>query len=393
MVAGGVIAARLLGPEDRGYLALLVLVPLIVAKVGGLGIPLAVAFYVARDREATAGIWAALRPVVMFQSGLLAGVHLLALWALLIDEPRYVTNAARYTVLLVPALLAQDYGLALLQGRGRFTAFNVLRLAPIVIYAAGVTVLLEMGLDGLSDIAAVWAGANVVLGILTIGVALSGIGPRSEPEFVPPVKDMMAFGARRLLGADSAIEYYGVDQAVVGLFVSPTALGLYSVGPAFTSLPGSIANSLGVVAYPRLAEHRDPAEARRQLMRFFVATVVLCAVVVAALEVTADSLVPFLFGDAFRESVPIARILLVSALLIAARRILSDGARGLGLPTLGMLAEAVSLVTLIPALVVYLPLWGTEGVAFSLVVAGVAGLVVMLVGLARASREQTTSGG
>lgn len=383
MVVSGVIAARLLGPEDRGYLALLVLVPLIVAKVGGLGIPLAVTYYVARERDATAGIWAALRPVVVFQCGLLAGVHLLVLWALLSDEPRYVTDAALVTALLVPAVLAQDYGLALLQARGRFTAFNVLRLTPIVIYAAGVTVLLVMDLDGLSEVAAVWAGANVVLGVLTTVVALSGIGPANDGAPVPRVREMVAFGAKGLLGANSAIEYYRVDQAVVGLFLTPTTLGLYSVGLAFTNLPRSIANSLGVVAYPHLAEQTEPVEARRRLWRFFAVTVGACVVVVGALELTAGWLVPFFFGEAFADSVPIVRIVLLSALLIAARRILSDGARGLGQPGLGTVAEAVSVITLIPAVAVFLPLWGVEGVAFALVVAGLVSLPVMFIGLAR----------
>lgn len=392
MVVSGVIAARLLGPEDRGYLALLVLVPIIVAKVGGLGIPLAVTYYVARDRKATAGIWSALQPLVLFQAGLLAGVHMVALWALLGDEPQYVTDAALYTVLLVPAVLAQDYGLALLQARGRFTAFNVLRLTPIVIYAVGVTVLLVMDLDGLSEIAAVWAGANVVLGALTMVVALSGIGHAVDGHEIPRVSAMVAFGAKGLLGANSAIEYYRVDQAVVGLFLTPIALGLYSVGLAFTNLPRSIANSLGVVAYPHLAEQTDPAVARRKLWRFFTATVISCAAVVAVLEVAAGWLVPVFFGDEFKDSVPIVRIVLVSGLLIAARRILSDGARGLGHPTLGTVAEVVSLVTLAPALAVFLPLWGVEGVAFSLVVAGAASLLVMFVGLARASRDRPIGG-
>ena len=331
MVVSGVIAARLLGPEDRGYLALLVLVPLIVAKVGGLGIPLAVTYYVARDRPATAGIWAALRPLVLFQAALLAGVHMVALWALLSDEPQYVTDAALYTVLLVPAVLAQDYGLALLQARGRFTAFNILRLTPIVIYAAGVTVLLVMDLDGLSEIAAVWAGANVVLGALTMVVALSGIGRVVDGHEIPRVREMVAFGAKGLLGANSAIEYYRVDQAVVGLFLTPIALGLYSVGLAFTNLPRSIANSLGRGGLPPPGGADRPGGGPPQAQAVLRGYRGLVRGVVAVLEVTAGWLVPFFFGDEFKDSVPIVRIVLVSGLLIAARRILSDGARGLGL--------------------------------------------------------------
>ena len=38
-LASGMAAARMLGPEDRGYLALLMLVPVILTQLGGLSNP------------------------------------------------------------------------------------------------------------------------------------------------------------------------------------------------------------------------------------------------------------------------------------------------------------------------------------------------------------------
>jgi O-antigen/teichoic acid export membrane protein/O-antigen ligase len=386
LVVSGVIVARMLGPENRGYLALLVLVPLVLAQAGALGVPLAVTYQIARDRTAAAGVWAALRPVVLFQAALLAGLHCVVLWALLSNDPDYVTSAALVTIVLVPAHLSQQYGLAVLQGRERFLAFNILRTAPAAVYAAAVAVLLVTDLDGLGEVALLWTGANVAIGVLTLMVALRGLGPRGEGP-VPPVREMVGFGAKGLLGASSPIEYFRLDQAVVGLFLTPVSLGIYAVALAFTNLPRFISTSVGMVAYPHVAAQSDPVEARRQLRRFFLLTIVACVAVVAALEVSAEWLVPFFFGSEFESAVPIVRIVLVSALLIAARRILADGARGLGRPGLGTVAELVSLVTLIPALAVFMPMWGLEGVAAALVAAGAVSLPVMLIGLARSGPD------
>ena len=386
LAVSGVIAVRMLGPEDRGYLALLVLVPLIVAKLGGLGIPLALTYHVARDRSATAGIWAKLWPLVLFQCGLLAGLHAIMLWALLENDPSYVLSASLVTLVLVPAALAQDYGLATLQGKGRFLAFNVLRQAPAVVYAAALVVLLLLDLDSLGEVAVAWSGANALLGALTLTVALRHLG-EVLPERAPRIRGMVAFGAKGLLGSNSPIEYYRLDQAVVGLFLTPVALGLYVAALAFTNLPRFISTSVGMVAYPHVASVKDPAVAKRKLWRFFTITVAACLAVVVALELTAGVLVPFFFGEAFRDSIDLVRILLVSALLIAARRILADGARGLGLPTLGTVAEVVSLLTLAPALPLCISRWGVEGVAIALVIAGATSLVVMLVGILFATRR------
>src|SRR5918999_2584105 len=64
-VASGVAAARVLGVEGRGYLALLVLFPTIFALVGALGLPLAATFAVAREpRRARAVVHALFLPAV-----------------------------------------------------------------------------------------------------------------------------------------------------------------------------------------------------------------------------------------------------------------------------------------------------------------------------------------
>lgn len=378
----GVIVARMLGPENRGYLALLILVPLIVAQVGGLGVPLSLTYYIARDPSAGKAIWRSIRPVALFQAGLLAGVHCLVLWALLRDEPGYVVDAALVTVALVPATLAQEYGLAMLQGCGRFVAFNVIRLLSGVLYSAGLVLLLVLDADRLQEVAVTWTATLAGVSVVTMAIATRGLG--SAPDATAPTaREMISFGAKGLLGSNSPIEYYRLDQAVVGLFLTPAALGVYAVALSFTNLPRFVSSAVGMVAYPHVAGQSDPAEGRRKLWRFFFVTVAACLAIVVVLELSAGFLVPFFFGDEFADSVPLVRILLVAALLLAARRILADGARGLGLPGLGTVAELVSIIVLVPAVAVFLPLWGVEGVAVAMVAAALASLPVILIGLAR----------
>lgn len=109
-------------------------------------------------------------------------------------------------------------------------------------------------------------------------------------------------------------------------------------------------------------------------------TLLLCGATVGIIEVGLPVLVPLLFGTPFRAAIGVARILLISALLFALRRVLSECARGAGRPGLGSVAEVISLVTLFPAVAVLYGS-GARGVALALVIAAFAGLVGMIVGL------------
>jgi len=60
LTVSGVLIARTLGPEDRGYLALLVVVSGICVLAGGAGLPTAVTYYVAQNRGHADGIVRAL---------------------------------------------------------------------------------------------------------------------------------------------------------------------------------------------------------------------------------------------------------------------------------------------------------------------------------------------
>jgi O-antigen/teichoic acid export membrane protein len=48
LVVTGVVAARTLGPTDRGYLALVVLVPTVLVLAGNIGLPLATTYFMAK---------------------------------------------------------------------------------------------------------------------------------------------------------------------------------------------------------------------------------------------------------------------------------------------------------------------------------------------------------
>ncbi len=380
LVMSGVLVARSLGPEDRGYAALLVVVSGVCFLLGSIGLPSAVTYYIARDPGNARRIVTSLGGTGVIQLAVTFALQAVVLLAIVRDDPDRVKLAAAVSMLLVPGLLAFAYGLAILQGQQRFAALNVLRTFPTAAYVIGVLAIFVTGSADLVRVMTVWALASLIGGLLALGVGWRGLPRDSAGDSVPPSRSELAkFGLKGFMGFYSPVDVFRLDQAVVGLFLTPVALGLYVVAQAFTSVPRVISYSIGLVAYPRVASESEPAEARRAMWRYFFFGLAVTTLVVGTLGALTHVLVTVLYGADFDGATPIARILLAGTFFMAVRRVLTDGVNGLGHPVLGTIAEAASWVVLLPAMAVLLPEMGAEGVALALAISWGVSLLLLLV--------------
>jgi O-antigen/teichoic acid export membrane protein len=385
VLVSGVVAARILGVEDRGYLALLALFPAIMAQFGALGVPLAVTYFVSKaPGEARLVVRTAAR-IAVGQAAVLLVMHVLLLWIVLADHATHVRTAALFTLASVPAALAQHYGLAVLQGQGRLRVFNVLRLLAPAAYSVTIVALLLVGAGSLPRVTLAWVAANAAVAAAILATAARGLPAAGRGR--TDARPLIRFGSRSLLGYASPIDSFRVDQAVVGLLLSPAALGVYVVALAFTNLPRFVAQSIGLVAYPAVARER-PGQRENAVWRFVLLTALVAAAIVGALELLAGRLVPLFFGADFDGAITVARILLIGAFFLSVRRVLTDAARGAGRTAAGSAAEVVSWLGLAPALLLFAPRWGPEGVAAAVSLSAAVSLLVLVLVVLRGTTVQ-----
>lgn len=380
LMVSGVLAAQILGQEGRGQLALLILLPTILVQVGDVGLPVAITYFVARARPHAANVVAATFSAVVFQVVLLSALHLVIAYLLFSSGDTEIRVTGYFLVALIPAELVQRYGLAIVQGQQHYRMLNLLRVLPSFLYALFLIGIFFLEVDALGLIALTFMASRVFTGAITILFVRRNL-PRRDRALSIARRPIIGYGLKSFLGSFSAKETLRLDQAIIGLFLSPAALGLYVVATAFTNLPSFVAKSIGLVAYPRIASGRDSSHGRRPLWRYFWLNLVGVLLIVIVLGMSAEWLVPFFFGSEFSDAVSITRILLISAMFTSARRVLTEGLRGEGRPGAGSAAESVSWITLLPSLTVLTPQWGLEGVGFSLVVSSAISLA-FLIGLA-----------
>jgi O-antigen/teichoic acid export membrane protein len=389
LVVTGPLLARMLGPDGRGYLAALILWPLVITQLGNLGIPSALTYSIARDSSASRALARLGLSFALPQALLLIAFQ--ALWLLLIlhGDPPQVRVAGWLTLALVPAMLAQQYGLGLLQGHLRLRLFNGLRLLPWSLYALGVALLFAVGEDSIVPIVAVLLTAFLISGSTCLIAGLRF----SRGDGTPTVgrRFLVSFGLRGLLSSLSAVDVLRPDQVVLALFLSPAALGLYVVGLAFTNLPYFVAKSVGLITFPWVASQPEKGEARRTMWSLLWLTTGIALVLVAGLCASAHWLVPFFFGGEFSDAVTVTYIVLPGTVFLSARRVLSEGLKGRGYPLTGTLGELLSLAWAAVALAVLVPLWGIHGAAVALSSSYVVSLLLLL-GLASRHGELESAG-
>ncbi len=368
LIVSGILAARILSVESRGYLALLIIFPSILTLLGSAGLPQAVTHYIAKYNSSS-GILLKIRRVFILQICLVFLLHAVLLVLYLQNQAHSVVVSGCLTLIATPALLCQIYGLSVLQGLGNFKSLNLLRLFLPALYAAGLLILFLTNNGNLISIALVWTIACMLSGVLSLLLALSAVRIHATVNNapIPNIREMLGFGMKGLLGSVTPIETFKIDQLIAGLILSPNALGLYVVGHAFTSLPRFVAQSAAMIAYPTISKNKDTKKLAWKLTWNFMWVITGINTILSIIIILAiPYLLPLFFGEKFSESVILAQILMIGALLISSRRILVEALRGLGYPLVSTISEVVMYPILIIIGVYLLNKYAVFGLALSI---------------------------
>lgn len=378
LIVSGILAARMLGPTGRGYLALIVLAPLMLGSMGGLGLPQALTYWSARDQTARRTIARTILPAFLGQAVGLTLIHALVLAVVLPSAPAEVASAGLISLFATPAILTWQYGVAISQGQLRFGVASASLLLAPALYGVGLVVIALAARGSLVAVTAAWTAAYAVTACVSLGVGLLGLPSRSaRTTSGVGLRRMLGFGLRGLLGLMSPLQTLRLDQVAVGLLLSATSLGLYVVALAFTNLPVLVATFMGVSISGTVAAQADRRAASRTLAGILVPLATATMTMAAVLIVLAEGLIVAFFGREFAAAAGPARILLVGATAAGLQRSIGDGLRGMGDPTAGTLGEVTSWVVVIPGILLLSTAFGIVGVAFAVSAANVTGLAVV----------------
>lgn len=356
----GILTARMLGPDQRGALAVVLTLAGIGTLMSALGTNVALRVYLPTDPRVTLKIYRRL-------SAKLAVLCLVLLLPLVAITAGPVNEDLRSPVMLscIAALL-----LSFFFSNQTLDCFNALHLAAIsarldafgslctavLIFVAWVT---ESSLIAALLAYVVGFSLRAIIGTIML---LHSAASTDSP-VLPGGERLLLTRGIPLLGVNvGQAVMMRIDQVLVGVLLGSHAAGLYSVAATPAGILAVVSNSIGQVTFAEAAHgqlERKPLV--RQVLLAVTTTAAAAAVGVAAVP----WVLPFLFGQPFSASVRIAQLLLITQVLLSPFLVLSRAAAGYAMvrvaASTGLLGTLLNLSTTL----LLAPRFGLPGVCLA----------------------------
>jgi len=392
-----ILVARIGGPAEVGEYALLRMLPGLLGVLCVLGLPGALAYFLAEQRRGLPRLWPTL--MAIGAAGALVGTVLWLAASPVIakvffpDEPVWLIAAAGATV---ATQLALTIGKTALQGledrRGgdvviaaEELAFLPCFLLPLAVGVYGIAaVIAGLGLADLVVAVDAWRRVSRRLGWRRFGLAGRGLGWWGRPDRQLG-RRVASYGLRGQVGGLITLLNLRLDVAILGAMAGPAVLGGYAVASKYAELLRLPGTAVTWVFYPRLAKLDQPeaAAVARRMIRPALAGILVAAIPVALL---ASPVLRILYGASFGPAVAPARVLVAGMILAGASGVASAYLYGRGTPGLNSLVLGVGLALTVVLDVTLIPQFGALGAAVASTAAYLstdALLVVLLLCLSR----------
>ena len=378
----GILLARILGVEQRGVFAAIVLFPQSLLYLGLLGAPELFAGYAARGLPNASLRRSAMRYGIA--SGLItAAVCILLDYLAIPAKMRFAIPLAFLCGLTMPLQHIRLAVQAVDHGQRQFSRYNKVRLAAAAAFPLLLCVGYVFGYRDLTSASILFVLAQALsLLLIQFGMTESWLGPVAVP-VTTAMKE-----AKGLMGAWLSTELLErMDLVLVLVLIADEkTLGLYATAVPIASLLIIVPNAVGLYAFNRGArsdERLTPGDAWRYLGLGIVVQVICAAILAAALP----WLVVWFYGEAFSPTVRFAWLLLPAGAFRGLLQACDSYLRARKKEVLGVKARAIAIPILLLFSTMTLPWLGTAAIPVGLSIAQLVCFLLLAAGVVADSQE------
>ena len=365
-IATGLLSARLLGPTGRGELAAIQTWSTLIASLGLLGLGEAVVYFGSRHSDQSGRyLVSAVALILMGSFGFVILGWGSMPWLLRAQSAEVIGAARVFLVVMLLTYTLVGMPHQVLRAVGAWRAWNLFRILPLVGWLTALLgVLVFSAWATPVALSRLYLGAHVVL-VFPMAFLTWRYIPRPFEVQAGLFRPFLDYGLPSMLTVLPQVLNLRLDQLLMATFFEPRLLGLYVVAVVWSGAASPILQAVGPVLFPRLSEVSDRAQQGLLLSRVIHLTGMAILALTILLLFLTPHLLPLLFGDAYREAVPAALILVFANGFSSLNLTLEDGLRGLGKPRQVLVAEVIGLGVTGVLLALLLPPFKIMGAALA----------------------------
>ena len=338
-VQGGIVA-RILGPEGRGELALIVLGPTLISSIGMVGLNRVASREVAGKRAhfPTYIFLVAVLSILGIMSGLFLVSYILA------SKQDIALKAGLLFLLYVPISQISRLLDGIDHGSGQLRRYNFVRLFVSPLMVTGLVFLWFCGKTSIIWVVIVYlVGYMLPCFVRIILLRKYFVGLPQFGELISIVKKGIPFGFQTAFN-----EFYlRIDTFLIIVLLTTADLGVYAVSMASAIVLQSVTNSASIVAFSRTARvdgSEDSWQGTAKLLRVCILVKLLLSVFLALLL---PFLIPIVYGQGFVSAIVLAEILIWGNLFNGIGKIYEECILGFGSPIKLLTVKVISSVVMI----------------------------------------------
>lgn len=173
---------------------------------------------------------------------------------------------------------------------------------------------------------------------------------------------------------------YKVDIILIEKYANTYELGIYSKGVSIIQYLWEIPMLLSTLVFSRSVGARDPKEFSRKVSKLLRIASIVIFIASIVLFLLSDFIIVFLFGEQFRGSVMVLKLLLPGVLLLTIFKVLNMDVAGKGKPWLSMIAMVPAVIINIVLNILWVPQYGANGSALASTISySVAALIFLFI--------------
>ena len=359
-----IIVTRILGPFNKGALGILVIIPYLLVNFGSLGIGNANLYFVGKKKYPIEKIVSnSLSLTLILGTILILIAYLIALFYKQTIFRGIPFTYTHLVFILIPFLLFQKFTQYTFLGKERITTRNIIILLPAIFNFIAIicfVVILRLNLLGVL-IASLLSNIFAFILCFHFTSKISKIKLNFDYKlFIESVK----FGIIPFLALVVMNLNFRADIFLIKYYLDNTAVGLYSLAASISEEIWLIPQSVGLVLFSRISniEEREANALTPLTCRLSLSISFLCGLF---LFLTANILIPFVYGEAFRPSVKPLLILLPGTVLMTIFLILHSDLTGRGKAIITLKIFTIAFFANIIMNIFLIPTYGINGAALA----------------------------